>query len=480
MSTQLKLTYSLLVTAALLFSGCIMEHDDVIPVSMEKGIDLDLPEIVKKQKLTILVENNSTTYFMYKGKQMGFEYELLKLFAQDIGVALEVKIINNLDSLIPKLNRGEGDVIACNYTVTRERNKVISFSEPFMETHQVLIQRKPKGWEEIESSEWKNNMLTSPSDIGSKTVHVWKNSSYYQRLIHLQEEIGDTIHIEAQSGDIGVEEMIEMVSEGLIDYTITEDNVAKVNERFFTNLDINLQLSVEQQMAFGLRKNSSLLRAKLDQWLKAFKKTAKYKYIHHKYFELAHITQNAYQDFSSLGGGKISPYDSAFKRAGEKVEIDWRLVASVAYQESKFNLGLVSFGGAYGIMQFMPSTGPTYDVYPDSPVDVQILGGAKKIKADLKYWAKVQDPIQRLKFAMASYNAGRGHIQDAQNLARKYKLDPWVWDDNVGKMLLNLSKQKYYQDEVVRHGFMRGTNTYRYVELVLERYEQWKAIYPEQ
>jgi membrane-bound lytic murein transglycosylase F len=456
-----------------------MERSDTIENLAKDQLEIDLPEIIKKEKLTVLVENSSTTYFMYRGKQMGFEYELLKLFAQEIGVELEIKIINNLDSLIPKLNRGDGDLIACNYTVTRERNKIISFSEPFIETHQVLVQRKPKGWEELESSEWKNDILTSPSELASKTVHVWKNSSYYQRLMHLQEEIGDSIYIEAQSGNIGGEEMIEMVAEGLIDYTITEDNVANVNRRFFTNLDVNLKLSVEQQMAFGLRKNSRLLKAKLDQWLVAFKKTAKYKYIHHKYFELAHVTQNANQDFSSLRGGKISPYDAAFKRAGKKVKIDWRLVASVAYQESKFNLGLVSFGGAYGIMQFMPSTGPTYDVYPDSPVDVQILGGSKKIKADLAYWAKVKDPIQRMKFAMASYNAGRGHIQDAQNLARKYKLDPWVWDNNVGKMLLNLSKQKYYQDEVVRHGFMRGTNTYRYVELVLERYEQWKTIYPE-
>ena len=477
-----KYTINPIIIGTLFLSlfSCIMEKSTELGGNPKvDSLVLDLPEIVKKQKLTILVENSSTTYFMYRGKKMGFEYELLNLFAQDLGVQLEVKIVNNLDSLIPKLNRGEGDLIACNYTITRERSKIISFSEPFIETHQVLVQRKPKGWEDMEEETWRKEILSSPSELANKKVHVWKNSSYFQRLIHLQEEIGDSILIEAEEGNVGGEEMIEMVAEGIIDYTITENNVARVNERFFTDLDVGLQLSVEQNMAFGLRKSSHLLKAKLNQWLTKFKKTNKYRYIHHKYFDLPHITRNAFEDFSSLNGKNISPFDDAFINAGEITGVDWRLVASVAYQESKFNRGLVSFGGAYGIMQFMPSTGPTYGVYPDSPIKVQLLGGAKKIKADLEHWKKVKDPIQRLKFSLASYNAGRGHVKDAQNLARKYKLDPWIWDDNVGEMLLNLSKQKYFQDEVVRHGFMRGTNTFRYVELVLERYNQWKSIYPE-
>lgn len=455
-----------------------MEYDDEDESKKKKpGFVVDLPEIIEKGKLTVLVENSSTTYFIYRGKKMGFEYEVLRLFAEDLGVELDIKIVNNLDSLIPMLNGGEGDMIACNYTITRERNKVIDFSIPFLESHQVLVQRKPINWKKRKEKDWKKDVITNPLQLARKEVHVWKNSSYYQRLIHLQDEIGDTIFIQAEEGTVGGEEMIEMVSEGIIDYTITEDNVGKVNARFYDNLDVDLGLSVDQKMAFGLRKSSHLLKARLNQWLSEFKKSPKYKYIYHKYFEVQTGTQNAFSDFSSLNGRSISKFDDYFKDAEKETGIDWRLLSAVCYQESKFNPGLISFGGAYGIMQFMPSTGPYYGVYPDSPVNVQILGGAKKIKADLDKWSQIPDSIQRLKFALASYNSGRCHIEDAQKLAKKYKLDPNVWDDNVGIMLLNLSKQKYYQDEAVRCGFTRGTNTYRYVENVIERYEQWCKVY---
>ena len=106
--------------------------DDNESKFVRPGVKIDLPEIIKKGKITILAENSSTTYFYYKGKEMGFEYELLKIFADEIGVELEVKVVKNLDSLISMLNRGDGDLIACNYTITRERSKDINFSKSFI------------------------------------------------------------------------------------------------------------------------------------------------------------------------------------------------------------------------------------------------------------------------------------------------------------------------------------------------------------
>ena len=105
------------------------------------------------------------------------------------------------------------------------------------------------------------------------------------------------------------------------------------------------------------------------------------------------------------------------------------------------------------------------------------MGGAKKLMADEKFWSKVPDPYQRKKFALGSYNAGRGHIQDAVRLAEKHGMNHLKWDDNVEVMLLNLSKQEYYQDEVVRNGMMRGTTTYNYIHHVTERYMEWVTIY---
>ena len=475
---KIGIAFSLLA-ALFAISGCVMEKTKDEPSDNFKrpGVQIDLPEIIEKGKLTVLAENSSTSYFIYKGKKMGFEYELLQLFAEEIGVELEINVVKNLDSLIAMLDRGEGDLIACNYTVTRERSKSINFSESFIQSQQVLIQRKPDGWEKMDEEEWMSKMLTNPTQLANKNVQVWKNSSYYERLLHLQEEIGDTIHIEGLQGNIGGEELIEMVADGIIDYTITEDNVAKVNEQFFDNIYTGLELSVKQKMAFGLRKSSHLLKARLDEWLIKFKGKSTYKYICRKYFELPHLAKNDFKNYTQLNGTVISQFDAIFKRAGEMSGWDWRLIAAVAYQESKFNPDIQGFGGAYGMMQFMPNTGPHYGVYPDSPPEVQIMGGTRKLMADEKYWTQITDELQRKKFALASYNSGRGHINDAQRLAKKHGLNPLVWDNNVEKMLLNLSKQEFYQDEVVRHGMVRSRTTYKYVRQVIERYLEWASIY---
>lgn len=469
-----------LLTILLSLGSCIMQADSgekEVKSFTRRSAKIDLPEIIKRGKLVVLAENSSTSYFIYKGRKMGFEYEMLQQFSESIGVELEVKVVKNLDSLIYMLNHGEGDIIACNYTITKERGKQISFSEPFTQTQQVLIQRKPDGWEEMDEEDWMEEMITDPIQLAQKQVRVWQNSSYYQRLIHLQEEIGDTIFIDGIEGTIGGEELIEMVSTGLIDYTVAEANVAKVNQQFFNNLYTGLDLSVKQKLAFGLRKSSPLLKAKLDSWLKDFMEKPTYRYIHRKYFEMKHIATKTKNSNVVLNGDRISQFDDLFRKAGEFSGWDWRLIAAVAYQESKFNPDIQSFGGAYGMMQFMPNTGPHYGVYPDSPPSVQIMGGAKKLMADEKFWKAIPDELERKKFALASYNAGRGHILDAQRLAKKYGKNPNRWDENVEVMLLNLSKQQFYQDPVVRNGMMRGTTTYRYVIDVMERYMNWVTEY---
>lgn len=480
-SSTLFLSAALLFLVASSITSCIMDtKKTAVQESFEpSNLVIDLPDITKKGTLTVLTENSSTSYFIYKGKKMGFEYEILKLFAEDIGVNLEIKIVNNLDSLIEKLEQGEGDLIACNYTITNERSKILDFSEPILETHQVLIQRKPDGWENMTKEELSTKMITKATQLGQKEVHVWKNSSYYQRLQHLQEEIGDSIRIQGLEGNVSVEELIEMVSSGEIDYTVTENNAAYVNTQFFDNIDTELSLSVKQRIAFGLRKSSTLLSKRLDDWLREFKQNPAYDFIYQKYFGMPHISKQRNKNHPKDNGKYISKYDAQFKKASKMSGWDWRLIASVAYQESKFNPNALSFGGAYGMMQFMPNTGPHYGVFPDTPPAMQIMGGAKKLMADEKFWKAVPDRFQRKKFALASYNAGRGHIQDAVRLAEKYGVNHRKWDGCVEKMLLNLSKRKFHQDEVVRNGMLRGTTTYKYVHEVTERYMKWVTIYNE-
>ncbi len=477
----LNITRKHLKTCVLLLSVCIYttscgdSPEEEIKTPAVPG--LDLPAILKKGKLTILAENSSTSYFIYRGKKMGFEYEILKEFAGEIGVDLEIVTISDLDEANGMLNRGEGDLIACNYTVTNERSKIIDFSIPFLRTNQVLIQRKPDGWEKMTSEDIRSKLLNDPTELAGKKVNVWKKSSYYQRLVNLQEEIGDTILIQPEQGDLSSEDLIENVSEGIIDYTVVEKNVAQINSQFLDNIDIHLDLSVKQKIAFGLRKTSPLLRARMNQWLTKFTQKASFKYLKHKYFDLPDIASRVQDPLSSLKGGQLSLYDEVFKRVASKHNWDWRILASVAYQESKFNPRARGLGGAYGMMQFMPETGPKYKVYPSSTAEVQIEGGMKYLKTIYNLWSDVPVHEEKLKFTLASYNAGTSHVKDAQRLAEKYDLDPHKWEGNVEVMMKNLSKKQYYRDPVVQSGATRGAHTAKYVQTVYRRFESYKSVF---
>ena len=476
-----KLFYFLFSFLALCLFACQNTNEngnDVVGKALLDG-KKDLKEILKENKLTILAENSAGSYFIYRGHKMGLEYEILNEFAKDIGVKIEVRVIKDLNDIITLLEQGEGDIIACNYTVTKERRKSIEFSVPIMYTSQVLVQRKPDDWKTARKSVWEKELIRDPGQLSRKTVHVWKNSSYYERLINLQNELGDTIIIKPLGGDIIPEKAMELVDKGFIDYTVIDKNSAQLNQRYYPDLDTKLEISVKQRIAFGLRKQSPLLRKRLDAWLEDFKKTSKYKYIIHKYFYSPTYSNRSQSYYSSIGGNAISPYDGIIKSVANNYGWDWRLIASLIYQESKFETNLESWAGAYGLMQFMPTVGPTFNVFPDSPPAVQINGGVKKIKADYRQWKTIPDSTQRVKFAFATYNAGLGHVLDAQRLAKKYGKNPLVWDDNVEVFIKNLSDPKYYLDPVCYYGYMRGTETYNYVREIFIRFQEYKTAFPD-
>lgn len=439
---------------------------ETAPAIIESTKDWD--SILQEKRLNVLIENSSTSYFIYKGKKVGFEYDILNYFCKDQGIILDVTVADDLDSLTYKLSVGESDVIACNYTITEDRKKEITFSDPIMTSSIVVVQRDNKD---------SLYQINSVKDLQNKTIHVWRKSSYYSFLDSINKALQLNINIIGNKGSVLGENLVEKVSRGEIDYTVIEENVAIVNENFYDNLTHSESISSEQNIAFGFRKNSPQLKRVFNQWLDSVKTGRKYKYIYHKYFNISKQAQIAHQKFSSLNGESISAFDNDFKKAQNKTGWDWRLIASVAYQESKFNPHIQSYGGAYGMMQFMPNTGPRYGVYPDSPPSVQIIGGAKKLLSEEEYWKDVPDLTERKKFALASYNCGRGHIKDAQRLAAKFELDSLRWTGNVDEMALKLSKKEFYQDECVRHGYFKGYITYHYVENVFLRYNDWSEIY---
>lgn len=438
----------------------------------------DLDSIQSIKKLTVLLNYSPTSYFIYKGQPMGFDYELLKRYANTIGVKLEIIPIQNMDSIFTDLNKGVADVVASNLTVTEERLRKVAFTEPILVTNQVLIQRKPADWRKMRRSTLKETLLHSPLDLAGKTVTVGKNSSYYSRLKNLSNEIGGKININTVSGKLTTDELIEKVAFQQIEYTIADKNMAKVSEWQYPDLDANLKISLDQNIAWSTRKNSRKLTQSINNWLTLFKETKHFTILYNKYFRNQKGFNNRINHQSyTLKSGEISPYDETLRQNAPQINWDWELLASMIYQESHFNNQARGWGNSFGLMQFMPVTGAKYGVDTSSSAQSNIVAGVQYLKYLDDYWSPIiSDDQQRIRFVLASYNVGPGHILDARRLAEKYNKDPFIWDDNVDYFLLNKSKAKYYNDEVVRHGYCKGFITYAYVNEIISRYEHYKQV----
>ena len=440
-------------------------------------IHKDLDSIKTNKKLKALINYSSTSYFLYKGTPMGFEYELLKKYAAHIDVELEVIPIKNMDSVFVDLNHGKGDIIAANLTITKERMQKTSFTHPILITKQVLIQRKPDNWKKLRKKELKELLLTSPIDLVNKTVVVREGSAFYPRLKSLSNEIGGKINIKTVPGEITMEQLIEQVANQDIDYTIADNNIAKVNLWHYPNIDASLIISLDQQIAWAVRNNSDSLTVSINQWLREFQKTKKFKMLYSKYFKNQKgFNKRVNNDYYTLTSGAISPYDKLIKKHAPKINWDWELLASLIYQESHFNNNAIGWGGAFGLMQFMPTTGANFGVNDSSSAEANIIAGTKYINRLNKMWINsVPDSLERIKFVLASYNVGPGHVKDAQKLAKKYSDNPALWKD-VGYYLLHKSEPEYYKDDVVKHGYCKGYVTYNYVTEIISRYEHYKNM----
>lgn len=440
-------------------------------------IEYDLKDIVDAGVLRVITSYSPTGYFLYKGETMGFEYEMFKRLADHLDVNLEIVLAKNVDSVIPMLNRGEGDIIALGYTITSDRKEEVSFTDPYLITHQSLIQRKPDNWRKITVDNIKKQLVTDIVELIRDTVSVRKESSYYARLKELSNELGDTVHIKLLPGHYSDEEIIQMVSEGKIKYSIIDYNKASIHASYFPNIDIETPVSLSQRIAWAVRKSSPELLDIINKGLVQIKRTPDYNVIYDKYFDnKRQFNRRLDSEYYTGSTGKFSKYDEMVKKYAKDLGWDWILVKSLVYQESMFNVNNKSWVGASGLMQLMPATAKELGVTDVHDPEQNIRAGCKYLKRMYSYWDEIPDSIQRTKFAMASYNCGYGHIKDAQNLAIKNGKDSLNWDNGVDFFVLNLNKREYYNDEVVEYGYARGSEPYEYVKDIFERYKNYKTF----
>ncbi len=448
-----------------------VERKDVI-------VNRDFNTIKSNNKIKILLDYSSTNYFVYRGEAMGFEYDVLKRFAKKYNLILEVRIVTNMDSIFYFLNNGFGDIAAGNLTVTRGRERDVLFTDAILYTRQVLVQKKPVHWQTMKRNELDAKLIKDKEKLFGREVYVRKNSSYYSQLRSISTNKNNPIKIIESPGYISTEELIEKVANNEIEFTVTDLNIALANHFQFPDIDIGTFISPPTKIAWAVRKTSPMLLDTLNQWFAEYKKSKEFKSIQKKYFGTKQQrTLHAREDFLSEEGGQISPFDEIIKKYAQKLNWDWKLLASLIYQESKFNANAESWAGAKGVMQLMPSTAEKFGINSTSTIEQQVNAGVKLLfKIDEILQETVSDSSERIKFVLASYNVGLGHVQDAQRLAEKYEKQPMIWENNVDYYLLHKSEMKYYRDNVVKFGICRGRQPYYFVLEVLARYEHYKNM----
>lgn len=412
-----------------------------------------------------------TSYFNYRGQEMGFDFENVRRFAEDEGMVLDLKIAPSLPALLKMVNNKEVQLAAYPIPVIEEYKNAVKHCGHKEITWQVLVQ--PGG----------KDVITDVTELVGKTVYVEKDSKYHYRLNNLDHELGGGINIVPISRDsLIADDLIEMVDTGEIPMTVVDSDIAELNKSYFPHLDINMKISLDQYSSWAVGNDCDSLAMRINNWEKRKDNSQILRTIYKKYFEISKEPTPYENPEETLGvtikkSGHVSDYDHYFKRHCGITGYDWQFLASLGFNESRFDNDVVSWAGAKGLMQLMPETARAVGVSPESLInpDVNILAAARLLKnLDDALANKVPDRNERILFVIAAYNCGLGHIYDSIALAEKYGLDPEKWLGNVSEALLLKTRPQYFNDPVVKNGYFRGKQTVEFVERVMSVYNYFK------
>jgi membrane-bound lytic murein transglycosylase F len=456
--------YLIFLLFVLVFTSCGSgSEEQIAPKYWESPAELDFDAIKKRGFIRAVVDNSSTSYYIYRGRTMGYEFELLRNLANRLGVNLRLIVRYNLEDAFKLLNRGKADIVAINFEVTEERKKLAAFTDPVNMMKTVVVQRKD------------NTHVDSLTQLESRKVYIKRGTIYKQKLMNLNDSLKLSLTIEEKNTSL--EDLITQVIQEEIDYTVVDDDIALVNATYNDLLDVNLQVSQPNPVAWAVRKNAPQLMGEINGWIEQINRTGYKAILYHKYFlnkkNSYHRSSSA---FSSVSGNRISAYDEIIKDGADKLGWDWRLLAALVYKESRFNHSAVSYAGAVGLLQLMPVTLQRFGVNDPNNPNESLRGGVSYLKYLDGFWLeRVPDNNERIKFILASYNVGHGHVQDAWRLAYKYGKDNTRWE-NVAYYLERKSKPEVYRDPWVKSGYAKGHVTVRYVREVYGLYESYKVL----
>lgn len=448
-----------LVTAEQRFADSLTGH-------REQRYFADLDEIRRRGVLRVITRNNSASYFLYRGVEAGFHFELARLFAEELGVRLEMVAPKANRDVVPYLLEGRGDLIMSGLASDAPRTNRIRMTRPYLHTSLVVIQR----------TQPQTRTLTL-KDLSSMTLWVRPSSSATRRLRTLARTTPLSFHIQAVPETVEVEDLIDWVADGKAAAAVVERRLAETELLHRDDVQIALELPSEPiQSGLGVHPNHEALFAAADDFVRRHYRGTLYN-IHFRRFHQDQRKIAAIRDerLRADQRGTLSAWDADFQRVAKDIDVDWRLLVSQAYQESRLDPSARSPFGAEGLMQLMPATARELGVKdPFDPADA-IAGAARYVGKLLKRYSDENVALKdRVRFALAAYNIGPGHLRDARVLAEQQGLDPNRWFGHVENALLLLAKPRYYREAAL--GYCRGSEAVRYVSEIQSRYDAYVQL----
>lgn len=428
----------------------------------------DLPEIKKRQTLRLLTRNNAVNYFLWRGQLMGFEYELVSRFAEQLGLRLEIIVAPDHQSLLPMLLEGKGDLVAAFLTPTDKRRDLgVSFSSPYHYASELLVARADE--DEFD--------LFSPEDLSGRSIYQRESSAYWETLRYWQKQ-GFDFELKAAPEDMETEEIIARVASGEYDLTLANSHILNVERTWRNDVKPMFQLRPPNPQGWAVRSSNPELLAAVNEFLEKEYRGLHFNLLYKKYFKDPKKILSYQEERIDIGNTEtLSPYDALVQNYARQYDLDWRLLVSQMYEESRFNPKAESWAGARGLMQLMPYAAKQMGVENMDLLYEPELSISTAIQYLQWLHGRFEDELSvkdRLWFTLAAYNAGVGHVRDARHLASRLGLNPNRWFGNVEQAMLLLSKPQYARQ--ARHGYVRGREPVNYVSQIRERYHAYVRL----
>lgn len=428
-----------------------------VETTAEASGDHDLDAIQARGVLRLITRNSPNTYFLYRGEQMGFEYELARGLASRLGVELEVVVAPEGIDPIDLLQEGRGDLVGASCVAREVRAPSVRFSRPYKRVSRVVVVRDDC------------TSIQDPGDLVGQEVWVPEGGRSYWQLRSLELELGGLVGIRCAPAERSPELIMADVAAGTVNATVVDTDVASLAMSFHGNLKIACTLGPPRPVAWAVRAGSEGLLASADQFLQDIRGTFFFNHITRRYYDSgAEYERFRESVFLAWQSGRLSRFDQHIRKHAGALGVDWLLIAALIYEESSFNPAARSSAGARGLLQLMPRTALALGVSDLHDPDENILAGIRYLREQYELFDEALTPEDRLRFALASYNVGVGHVRDAQRLAAEMGENPSSWE-SVSEILVNLSRREYY--ERTQYGYCRGDAAVRYVEDVLRRWE---------